>query len=85
MKIFIVCKVQKPYLLSPDFLKTQAIFISIPSDDKPLKMEENFFFVVFVWTASENLDLDIINLSFLYLKIDSDASVDLLSNVNGMH
>ena len=48
-------------------------------------MEENFFFVVFVWTASENLDLDIINLSFLYLKIDSDASVDLLSNVNGMH
>ena len=40
---------------------------------------------MFVWTASENLDLDIINLSFLYLEIDSDASMDLLSNVNGMH
>lgn len=45
---------------------------------------EEIFFLVFVWTASENLDLDIINLSLLYLKVDSDASMDL-SNVNGMH
>ena len=57
---------------------------SIHSDDKPLKMEENFF-LVFVWTSSENLDLDIISLSFLYLNIDSDASIDALSNVNGGH
>lgn len=47
-------------------------------------MEENFF-LVFVWTSSENLDLDIISLSFLYLNIDSDASIDALSNVNGGH